>query len=122
MFKYNLDTTSCGEGKMNFEKTFAIIGIIITGLTLILLIFALFNNLDKFKAEKILKKTLTEDENYCCSYEIDENKTGVTVGYDCTPINKVTKGIKKCTGMYSIVLNKINNIWTINQTSKTIMW
>ena len=62
------------------------------------------------------------NQYYLFSSPIDEYKGVASIGYDCKPINKVTKGIQRCKGRYYIFLNKINNKWVVNESSKTIIW
>ena len=57
-----------------------------------------------------MEKIPMEGEDYCCSDMIDENRGVAFINYDCTPINRVTKGIKECKGRYYIFANRINGL------------
>ena len=94
--------------------------------TIFMMIYVLFNHiLDgslavEHKAKKWIGKS--DSQEYCSSQIIEENKAIAFINYDCTPINKITKGIKNCNGKYYIFINKIDNKWIIDETSKTIIW
>lgn len=110
--------------KKKFESILPIAGISLGLLTILLALYGLFLSVtNEYPLEKAIKNwdKINEDQEFFRVKLIDE-KTGVAfVNYGCES-KRVLKGIKKCKGQYYIFLNRIDDVWVVNESSKRIIW
>lgn len=108
---------------MKTEKIVTIIGLTLAVFALLLMTYKLYDYIHsgEWSMQHTVKKSLDDTEEFCNAQLISPNKGIAFVNYNCTPINRITKGIKKCEGRYHITVNKETD-WTVNKSTKTIIW
>lgn len=110
--------------KKKLEKVFWVLGITIFVILFISIIFKFgFYLVNDYPAERAATKWAKTDETqeFCMSMMIDENKSVAYFHYNCKSW-KVLRGIKDCNGQYYVFLNKLNNKWVVNESSKAVIW
>ena len=109
-----------------FKKIMIIVAFSLSICTFLLVSYALFSNIKdgSFAVERAADRWADSQgqEEYCRSTVIDENTAVAFINYDCRPINRITKGIKDCKGQYYIFLDKIDGRWTIDESSRQVIW
>ena len=93
-------------------------------LTLLLAFYGLFSYAIKnYPLERAIKHwdKINDSQEFLMVNLIDENRGIAFVNYNCKS-GKILKGVKKCKGEYYIFINKINDEWIVNESSKTIIW
>ena len=109
-----------------WEKVLPFIGIGIGIFSIFALSYFIYLNIKdgsfaaQFASERWAKSQ--ENEQSCCSRMMDNDTFVAFIKYDCTPINKITKGIQNCKGEYYVFLNKINGKWVVNESTKSVIW
>jgi hypothetical protein len=93
--------------------------VLLLGISVFLLLFySIYLDIKdgSFVVESAAKKYAksNEQENYCCSNVINQEKAVAFIGYDCARI--------KCNGRYYVFLNKINGKWAVDESTKKIIW
>ena len=110
--------------KKKFMSILPITSILLGFLTLLLALYGLSSHLiNEYPLEKAIKNwdKVNEDQEFLRVELIDE-KTGVAfVNHGCES-KRILKGIKKCKGQYYIFLNRIEDVWVVNESSKKIIW
>jgi len=92
-------------------------GMILTALTLILVICATihFYLNGTFSIEDVVKEWIKSPERFFRSQIISENRGVAFIEYDC-----VTK--RDCRGQYLLFIDKIEDKWIVNESSKKVLW
>lgn len=110
--------------KKKFKNVLIVSSISIGFLAMLLALYGLLSYaINNYPLEKAIKNwdKINEDQEFLRMGLIDE-KTGVAfVNYGCES-KRILKGIKKCKGQYYIFLNKIEDVWVVNESSKKIIW
>lgn len=112
------------ETEKKLERNMRIAALCLLCFVLLALIYSLYNVYSTGAAslEHAMKKTAGPAEDFCSSRVINET-TGVGfINYDCTPINKITKGVKDCKGQYYVFATRTNSTWIVNLETKTVIW
>ena len=106
------------------EKICAIIGVCITSILLLVLIYRTYKlyATGEFAMESALKKAAGDGEQFCMSDMINGSRAVGLINYGCTPVNRITQGIKKCNGKYYIFADKVNGTWVVDSASKHVIW
>ena len=110
--------------KKKFKNVLIVSSISLGFLAMLLALYGLLSYaINNYPLEKAIKNwdKINEDHEFLRVKLINE-KTGVAfVNYDCKS-KGLLKGIKKCYGQYYIFLNKIEDVWVVNGSSKRIIW
>ena len=112
------------ETEKKIERTMKIVGLCVMSVVLLVLVYKIYGIVSSggFSLESTLKKAAGNGEQYCRSNIINET-TGIGfINYDCKPINRITKGIQRCKGQYYVFVHRLNGIWVVNESSKTLIW
>ena len=68
-----------------------------------------------------IHKQLSPDQEICNTHRISEDKMAVLVNYDCHDVWNWDIPIEKCK-QYSIIADKTNGKWLLNQSTKVELW
>ena len=109
--------------KTKIEGRLGTIAFVIGLLVLLFLFYTLTNHLIKnYPMERAIERWISNDHKFYSVKLIKEKKAVSFVGYDCKSINRITRGITRCSGEYYIFIDKINDKWVVNESSKVIIW
>lgn len=75
-----------------------------------------------FSLERTIKHSLGENELFCNSLVIAENKGVGFIKYDCANTHSFAKAFNKCNGQYLVFAERVDGKWVVDPNSKNILW
>ena len=108
--------------RLRIISVFIGLGILI--ITLVILTLFTYSSINdgSLSLETAAKDIVGQNEEVFSSKVIGQDHGVAFIDYNCRRTDTFIKGFKECAGRYYVFLNRVNNKWVVNESSKTIIW